>query len=684
MTYPTDRIDIGEGLRRAAAINKVDKTALWIPEALRLALDACVNANLLIEEETAPLRLLREEVEPELQPDVDYQIWLIEQQLLRAAEEARRRAALIASIQTQADIDAEMLKCFKGDDPTVYWFRNWAWTFDPREDASISVLPFKPFEFQEDLIRRIDRSVFLERSSLVIVKTRDMGVSWVACDWAVHKYLNPYKSSQGLLGSRVEPLVDSIGEMDSLFEKIRFQLRLLPTWMLPKGFEWKRDVNWCRILNPETKSTIGGESSNENFGRGGRYTYVLPDEYAAFPYGGFQAWTGMQQSSKSKIVISTPKGMSNKFSELYHSGTIKTSTLHWMKHPWKTEAWYEAQKRELNATEIGQELDCDFEASQPGQVFPQWKELSHIISAEEFIEFYGEEALDRFGNFRIPLEWNLGMAMDIGYTEQHRWVIEWFATPSEGYELSDACYLYRTFIVPIGWTARQVARKIFELEAPNKEHLRMTMRLQSHEAVGELLTFGQEHALSFSQWDTAQGYNFGIPQFQNYLEVRRNYKHPFKQLVHGRARFYAIAQHSDTYLNTETGKYEVRAPQKECKIHSYDCDHSLFRKEMPRYHFPESEKGKAVAAMRPFKADDDSVDPARAIMAQFCPPVNHLQDSVKRAKSLPKNVQNEYIRQQTDPEYKARLAMTRDFIEMERQLGREPEDSDWREQLRRG
>lgn len=1048
----SNRIDITEGFRRAAAIAKRDSGNGSIPEALRLALEACKDAHLLIDEETAPLRAKLDKVEPDFRPDVEYQIWLIEQQLARASEEARRRIALIDSIRTSSEIAAEMDRCFKGDDSTVYWFNNWAWTADPREDASLSVIPFRLFPFQEDYVRRIDKAVFEDRSSLVTVKSRDVGVSWVWCDWAVQKYLNPHKTFQGLLGSRVEPLVDSIGEMDSLFEKLRFQLRLLPDWMLPEGFEWKRDVNWCRILNPKTQSVLGGESSNSNFGRGGRYTClrgdslvftekgiltfeealalqavslmddkgqfkrikhyvvrpaeplkevntkygfkvvatadhpllskrgkeesifravnelkvggdyelkavnakaydgdrlafralgsypisdefttedeaavlgylvsegaasrregkiefvqkeqeifdeymmlyerafgkrpavrhcimtssktglqsewqtaiacdvktrrylaalgldyvkapfksipiavrrsslkimraflsalfegdgsvdgcakelrvvytsksevlirhlqimllafnivssvryertrdiwrlvidnmealafgakigfrskrkndkfdaysnstqnlrhqkrtglegllnirdikdsasavtydveleghvflvngivshncVIPDEYAAFPYGGYDAWTGMQQSSKSKMPVSTPKGLMNKFADLAKSGKMPVVELHWRQHPWKTEQWYEMQKRELTDAEIAQELNCDFEASQPGQVFPQWKELSHIIDEDEFLDFYGEPAVDDYGNFRIPKEWALGMAMDIGYSEQHRWVIEWYARPSEGYELSDACFLYRSYVVPLGFTPREVAHKIYELEAPHKEHERMSMRLISHEAVGELFTFAQQHALSFSQWDTKQGYNFGIPQMQNYLEVRKNYAHPFKADITGKSRFYVLCRHSKTLYSKETGKWEVQPAVKECRIHSFDCDHALFRREMPRYHFPESEKGKAVAVMRPFKAEDDSIDPARAIFAQFCPPVNPMEDSIKRAKTLPKNVQSGYIQQQSNPEYKARLAMTRQFIEDSRAADQEPEDSEWREQLRRG
>jgi len=55
--------------------------------------------------------------------------------------------------------------------------------------------------------------------------------------------------------SRTADEVDKSGDMDSLFEKLRFMLRNLPDWMIPKGFskeQGKDKTNsYMNISDPE-------------------------------------------------------------------------------------------------------------------------------------------------------------------------------------------------------------------------------------------------------------------------------------------------------------------------------------------------------------------------------------------------------------------------------------------------
>ncbi len=54
--------------------------------------------------------------------------------------------------------------------------------------------------------------------------------------------------------------------MDSMFEKIRFMIRNLPTWILPKGFnkEVSKDKtnSYMNISNPNTQGSITGKTAN--------------------------------------------------------------------------------------------------------------------------------------------------------------------------------------------------------------------------------------------------------------------------------------------------------------------------------------------------------------------------------------------------------------------------------------
>ncbi|MFP3435253.1 hypothetical protein SB781_36435, partial [Paraburkholderia sp. SIMBA_061] len=80
----------------------------------------------------------------------------------------------------------------------------------------------------------------------------------------VHGFLFEPEHHYGLV-SRKEELVDKRGDMDSLFEKARYILKQLPAWMVPVIRHTHMLMN-----NKEMNSTLAGESTNADIGRGGR------------------------------------------------------------------------------------------------------------------------------------------------------------------------------------------------------------------------------------------------------------------------------------------------------------------------------------------------------------------------------------------------------------------------------
>jgi phage terminase large subunit len=78
-------------------------------------------------------------------------------------------------------------------------------------------------------------------------------------------------------GSRKEPLVDRIGDMTSVFEKLRSLVHDVPECFLPAGFRMKDHATFMRILNPENGAAIIGEVG-DNIGRGGRSLVYFIDE----------------------------------------------------------------------------------------------------------------------------------------------------------------------------------------------------------------------------------------------------------------------------------------------------------------------------------------------------------------------------------------------------------------------
>lgn len=247
----------------------------------------------------------------------------------------------------------------------VFFFNQFATTYDPRPEAKPNHFPFLTYPFQDDFIKDLEMS-YRNVSDLLVEKTRDMGISWVVLSFIVHHWLfDP--SFNALVGSRKEDLVDNF-QPDSLFGKMDYLIRRLPVWLLPQGYRNDQNRTFCKIVNPENGNTIQGESANRDFSRQGRYTLIFLDEFA-FWDNADAVWTATADSAPIRIVVSTPHGKNNKFADLRFSNQIKVKSLHWTLHPHKNQEWYEAEKSRRTPREVAQELDIDYEASGSERVF---------------------------------------------------------------------------------------------------------------------------------------------------------------------------------------------------------------------------------------------------------------------------------------------------------------------------
>lgn len=230
------------------------------------------------------------------------------------------------------------------------------WTFDPRKKPSDR--PFITWDYQEDYIKDINTSI-QKGESVFTEKTRDMGATWMILGVFLYRWL--VFDENFLIGSRKEELVDKIGSLDSLFERLRYMIKTMPPWILDQfGFD-KKNVSYMKMFK-ENGASIVGESMNENFSRQGRYKAILLDEFA-FVEKAENIWTACGDSAPCKLPVSTPNGNLNKFARLRKSGKIRVVSLHWKQHPEKDEAWYERQKRDRTDRDVAQELDINYTVS---------------------------------------------------------------------------------------------------------------------------------------------------------------------------------------------------------------------------------------------------------------------------------------------------------------------------------
>lgn len=270
----------------------------------------------------------------------------------------------------------------------IYWVNMFCYTYNPRKNPS--TVPFITYKYEDELMLELVDCI-INQKDILIDKSRDMGVSW--CVLTVYTWLWLFKGEgfDFLVGSRKEQYIDQIGNMSTLMEKIRYLIRNMPVWMRPKGFDFKQHSNYLKIVNPDTKSTIIGEATNNNFSRSGRFRSIMMDEFAFWECDQ-QAWRASADSSNCRIVVSTPCGFDNQFAKLRHSNSIKVTSLHWKLHPDKDQAWYdnECKRRNYDSVEIAQELDINYEGSAEGVLFEfaEMKKAVHnspLLSQERIV-----------------------------------------------------------------------------------------------------------------------------------------------------------------------------------------------------------------------------------------------------------------------------------------------------------
>ena len=266
----------------------------------------------------------------------------------------------------------------------VEFICDWVDTYDPRnagKEGKLTRMPLVLFPRQQDLVRFLQACLDGDADGL-IEKCRDAGATWVCVAFSVWLWLFWPGVTVGW-GSRKEQLVDKLGVVDSIFEKIRLVIRGLPPEFMPAGFVEKDHMTYMRVINPELESTIVGEAG-DNIGRGGRTRIYFKDESAHYERPELIE-AALGDNTRVQIDISSVCGLGNVFHRKREAGEewrggpalpnrTNVFVFDWSDHPEKTQDWYHA--RRLKAEQEGmlhifaQEVDRDYSASVEGVIIP--------------------------------------------------------------------------------------------------------------------------------------------------------------------------------------------------------------------------------------------------------------------------------------------------------------------------
>lgn len=565
-----------------------------------------------------------------------FQEQLLQRRVKEATAEVERRLAYVKKIVTPKQIEDELQKC---REDIFHWFDHYAITLDPRNPVMF-LSPFTLFPKQREYVSALDEAIFVTQEWLIAEKSRDEGISWTTMAYMVYRFLFPESdASHFLIASMKAPDVDTLGNPSSLIEKARIQIKFLPEWMLPKGWNAKANMTHFRLTNPENGSSITGSTANTDVGRGGRFTAIFFDEAASIEKDE-AAFTAASQSSNCLVLVSTPKGKQNQFYLLRHSGDYRVITFHWTQNPFKSQAWYDYQKLKLSPTMLAQEVDIDYEMSQSGRIFPEWSEPHHVITWSEFSDQIAGSWEQGMSHPHVPRFWSRMRTHDWGSTgdenSDHACVVTWFATAPEGtvtksgHDISGCVFVYRVYIPEAHTTVNAVARHIKQVEKPLQEQERMFREMMSHEQSAVLDVYNQEHGMSWSKWKVgAHNRDFGIARVREYLELETR-PHPFRDVLDKAPRlFFIVADNEGALFFDENSRtYKVRPALSQAGL-------KRARLEMSTYHW--SEDGKT-----PEKFFDDFADTLRGGGIEFPPKLAKNKDQMFE-ESLPESLQAKTI-----------------------------------------
>jgi hypothetical protein len=276
----------------------------------------------------------------------------------------------------------------------VFFFNNFLFTRKNGlyfGDEFLDYVPFKLFDFQEEFVRQVWMCI-VTGQWVFIEKSRQMWITWMLAGIFLYGYL--FHDYDFLNVSKTGELVDKIWDIKSFFERIRYMVTKLPTWMLPEWFSKKYGTIYNKLMwlsKPRWAGAITGETANPQASRGWTYKAIFLDEMA-FMRDAKSINGSATQATGCKIINSTPNGKWNEYyamRELAIKHKIHYIRLHWTLHPFYNEEWYKWRINEMTEEDIARELEINYSAAIEWRVYPDFKDISdwwviQIWSGEKF------------------------------------------------------------------------------------------------------------------------------------------------------------------------------------------------------------------------------------------------------------------------------------------------------------
>ena len=240
------------------------------------------------------------------------------------------------------------------------------------------------------LAQRFVLDVFLNLRLVIILKARQLGLTWLALAYVAWKMLfNP--------GFSVSALSRTENEAEELSRRLGFIFRHLPDWLCIEG---KKRHPYLPVYDPLMKSldlihptgepaTFMSFTSSPNAGRSFTSSLVLLDEWAFQQYAE-EIWTAayptVNRPTGGQVIGLSTGRIGTLFEEIWTAAVKEENGFHpiflpWSVDPRRTKEWREKTKKALPNTYRAEYPETPEEAFTVGEgaFFPEWDPDLHLI-----------------------------------------------------------------------------------------------------------------------------------------------------------------------------------------------------------------------------------------------------------------------------------------------------------------
>ena len=215
------------------------------------------------------------------------------------------------------------------------------------------LVPFKPYKFQEKLIKRFHKNRFN-----ICKMPRQTGKSTTVVSYLLHYAVFNDSVNIGILANKAATARELLGRLQTAYEN-------LPRWMQQGIIAWNKGS-----LELENGSKILAASTSASAVRGMSFNILFLDEFAFVPNhiaDSFFAsvYPTITSGKKTKVIIvSTPHGM-NHFYRLWHDAErgkneYTPTDVHWSEVPGRNAKWKKQTIANTSEQQFKIEFECEF------------------------------------------------------------------------------------------------------------------------------------------------------------------------------------------------------------------------------------------------------------------------------------------------------------------------------------